>query len=213
MQNSENTDQSNTSTVLLPHGPHHTPSSFKWGKPISSLLLSLVTAILLWSLNLPGAVSLFLNFSLSFSLFDDGYSTNIFLKRSPVKKYHSLSLSLSFWIETNTTRRKTWWVKISISLFYFVVIVVVKSNWTLFVILVVFSQFVASNVLPRWLEVLLTEKFYNACIIHEEAKKNEKNVYCLDCCISLCPHCLSPHHSHRLLQVFLTKLLLLSETS
>lgn len=88
-----------------------------------------------------------------------------------------------------------------------------KSNWTLFVILVVFSQFVASNVLPRWLEVLLTEKFYNACIIHEEAKKNEKNVYCLDCCISLCPHCLSPHHSHRLLQVFLTKSNLLFETS
>ncbi|XP_024030012.1 uncharacterized protein LOC21403746 [Morus notabilis] len=58
-----------------------------------------------------------------------------------------------------------------------------------------------SNLLPRWLEVLLTEKFYNACIIHEEAKKNEKNIYCLDCCISLCPHCLPPHRSHRLLQI------------
>ncbi|KAF3440015.1 hypothetical protein FNV43_RR18293 [Rhamnella rubrinervis] len=55
--------------------------------------------------------------------------------------------------------------------------------------------------LPRWLEVLLTEKFYNACIIHEEARKNEKNIYCLDCCFSLCPHCLSPHRSHRLLQL------------
>jgi len=63
-------------------------------------------------------------------------------------------------------------------------------------------QFVpSSSHAPRWLQVLLTEKFYNACIIHEEAKKNEKNVYCLDCCISLCPHCLSPHRSHRLLQV------------
>ncbi|XP_040994867.1 protein RGF1 INDUCIBLE TRANSCRIPTION FACTOR 1-like isoform X1 [Juglans microcarpa x Juglans regia] len=60
---------------------------------------------------------------------------------------------------------------------------------------------IASHLLPRWLEVLLREKFYNACIIHEEAKKNEKNVYCLDCCISLCPHCLSPHRSHRLLQI------------
>ncbi|KAL1331271.1 hypothetical protein AAHE18_12G172100 [Arachis hypogaea] len=55
--------------------------------------------------------------------------------------------------------------------------------------------------LPRWLQVLLTEKFYNACIVHEEAKKNEKNVYCLDCCITLCPHCLAPHRSHRLLQI------------
>ncbi|XP_004514208.1 protein RGF1 INDUCIBLE TRANSCRIPTION FACTOR 1 [Cicer arietinum] len=57
------------------------------------------------------------------------------------------------------------------------------------------------NVVPRWLQVLLTEKFYNACVIHEDAKKNEKNVYCLDCCISLCPHCVSPHRSHRLLQI------------
>eukprot|EP00256_Glycine_max_P068799 XP_025983394.1 uncharacterized protein LOC100797977 isoform X1 [Glycine max] len=59
----------------------------------------------------------------------------------------------------------------------------------------------SSSHVPRWLQVLLTEKFYNVCIIHEEAKKNEKNVYCLDCCISLCPHCLSPHRSHRLLQI------------
>ncbi|KAJ8749021.1 hypothetical protein K2173_013464 [Erythroxylum novogranatense] len=61
---------------------------------------------------------------------------------------------------------------------------------------------VSSNPLPSWLQVLLTEKFFNACIIHEEAKKNEKNIYCLDCCISICPHCLgSPHNSHRLLQI------------
>lgn len=62
-------------------------------------------------------------------------------------------------------------------------------------------MFLASHPLPRWLEVLLTEKFFNACVIHEDAKKNEKNVYCLNCCISLCPHCLSPHRSHRLLQI------------
>ncbi|KAJ7962138.1 PLATZ transcription factor family protein [Quillaja saponaria] len=59
----------------------------------------------------------------------------------------------------------------------------------------------AQSHLPRWLEVLLTEKFYNACIIHEEFKKNEKNICCLDCCVSLCTHCLSPHRSHRLLQI------------
>ncbi|RDX72555.1 hypothetical protein CR513_47953, partial [Mucuna pruriens] len=63
----------------------------------------------------------------------------------------------------------------------------------------------SSSHVPRWLQVLLSEKFYNACIIHEEAKKNEKNVFCLDCCISLCPHCLSPHRPHRLLQVLLSK--------
>ncbi|MBA0589556.1 hypothetical protein Gorai_018296, partial [Gossypium raimondii] len=58
-----------------------------------------------------------------------------------------------------------------------------------------------SSYVPRWLQVLLTEKFFNACIIHEDARKNEKNIYCLDCCISICPRCLAPHSSHRLLQV------------
>ncbi|KAK4379418.1 hypothetical protein RND71_001280 [Anisodus tanguticus] len=55
--------------------------------------------------------------------------------------------------------------------------------------------------LPQWLVALLTEKFFNACIIHEDAKKNEKNVFCLDCCEGICPHCLTPHRSHRLLQI------------
>ncbi|KAE9592263.1 putative transcription repressor PLATZ family [Lupinus albus] len=64
-----------------------------------------------------------------------------------------------------------------------------------------FTQFNSSSNIPHWLQVLLSEKFYNACIIHEDAKKNEKNVYCLDCCISLCPQCLFPHRSHRLLQI------------
>ncbi|KAL6994659.1 hypothetical protein U1Q18_048023, partial [Sarracenia purpurea var. burkii] len=59
----------------------------------------------------------------------------------------------------------------------------------------------SSSHLPRWLEALLREKFFNACIIHEEAKKNEKNIFCLDCCEGICPHCLSPHRSHRLLQI------------
>ncbi|KAM5554819.1 protein RGF1 INDUCIBLE TRANSCRIPTION FACTOR 1 [Rosa sericea] len=63
------------------------------------------------------------------------------------------------------------------------------------------NMFVPSNLLPSWLAVLLTEKFFNACIIHEEERKNEKNIYCLDCCISFCPHCFTPHQSHRLLKI------------
>ncbi|GAB4844339.1 hypothetical protein Ancab_037703 [Ancistrocladus abbreviatus] len=55
--------------------------------------------------------------------------------------------------------------------------------------------------IPRWLEVLLGEKFFSPCLIHELAKKNEKNTFCLDCCIGICPHCLSAHRSHRLLQI------------
>ncbi|KAK6918562.1 PLATZ transcription factor [Dillenia turbinata] len=60
---------------------------------------------------------------------------------------------------------------------------------------------VSSPKIPRWLEVLVGEKFFNPCLLHELAKKNEKNIYCLDCCNSICPQCLSPHRSHRLLQI------------
>ncbi|XP_050387126.1 protein RGF1 INDUCIBLE TRANSCRIPTION FACTOR 1 [Argentina anserina] len=61
-------------------------------------------------------------------------------------------------------------------------------------------MFVPSKLLPPWLAVLLSEKFFNACIVHEE-RKNEKNSYCLDCCISFCPHCFTHHQSHRLLKI------------
>ncbi|XAR70435.1 hypothetical protein NMG60_11027281 [Bertholletia excelsa] len=55
--------------------------------------------------------------------------------------------------------------------------------------------------IPRWLDVLLGERFFNPCSVHEFHKKNEKNTFCLDCCISLCPHCLPPHRSHYLFQI------------
>ncbi|KAL0723288.1 hypothetical protein Bca4012_037887 [Brassica carinata] len=54
---------------------------------------------------------------------------------------------------------------------------------------------------PAWLDALYAEKFFMGCPYHETAKKNEKNVCCLDCCISLCPHCVPSHRYHRLLQV------------
>ncbi|XP_022755229.1 uncharacterized protein LOC111303319 isoform X2 [Durio zibethinus] len=54
---------------------------------------------------------------------------------------------------------------------------------------------------PAWLEALYSQKFFVGCSYHETAKKNEKNVYCLDCCISICPHCIPSHRFHRLLQV------------
>ncbi|RCV05149.1 hypothetical protein SEVIR_1G058800v4 [Setaria viridis] len=54
---------------------------------------------------------------------------------------------------------------------------------------------------PAWLEALNTQKFFVACSFHEHAKKNEKNICCLDCCTSICPHCVSAHRVHRLLQV------------
>nr|KAK4265298.1 hypothetical protein QN277_026367 [Acacia crassicarpa] len=54
---------------------------------------------------------------------------------------------------------------------------------------------------PAWLEALYREKFFVGCSYHENSKKNEKNICCLDCCTSICPHCLPSHRFHRLLQV------------
>ncbi|XP_056173988.1 protein RGF1 INDUCIBLE TRANSCRIPTION FACTOR 1-like [Syzygium oleosum] len=57
-----------------------------------------------------------------------------------------------------------------------------------------------SNI-PRWLRILLGEKFFDPCGVHDCVKKNEKNTFCLDCCVSICPHCLPPHRHHHLLQI------------
>ncbi|KAL5985584.1 Protein RGF1 INDUCIBLE TRANSCRIPTION FACTOR 1 [Asimina triloba] len=54
---------------------------------------------------------------------------------------------------------------------------------------------------PAWLEALTTQNFFVGCSFHENAKKNEKNICCLDCCTSICPHCLPSHRYHRLVQV------------
>ncbi|KAL5697787.1 Protein RGF1 INDUCIBLE TRANSCRIPTION FACTOR 1 [Ranunculus cassubicifolius] len=54
---------------------------------------------------------------------------------------------------------------------------------------------------PAWLEALYSQKFFIGCSTHENAKKNEKNICCLDCCTSICPHCVPLHRVHRLLQV------------
>lgn len=54
---------------------------------------------------------------------------------------------------------------------------------------------------PAWLEAIFAENFFVSCSIHESAKKNEKNICCLDCCSSICPHCVMSHRLHRLLQI------------
>ncbi|KAK8465924.1 hypothetical protein PHAVU_009G210680 [Phaseolus vulgaris] len=60
---------------------------------------------------------------------------------------------------------------------------------------------IMGNLKPAWLEALYAQKFFVGCSYHENAKKNEKNICCLDCCTSICPHCLPSHRFHRLLQV------------
>ncbi|KAL3616693.1 hypothetical protein CASFOL_039087 [Castilleja foliolosa] len=56
---------------------------------------------------------------------------------------------------------------------------------------------------PAWLQALMAEEtFFATCGTHNNLRKNEKNIFCLICCLTLCPHCLPSHHpSHPLLQV------------
>ncbi|KAI3466936.1 hypothetical protein Pfo_023599, partial [Paulownia fortunei] len=55
---------------------------------------------------------------------------------------------------------------------------------------------------PAWLQGLMAETFFAACGVHQNRRKNHKNIFCLKCCQSFCPHCLPSHHpSHPLLQV------------
>ncbi|KAJ4747838.1 PLATZ transcription factor family protein [Rhynchospora pubera] len=54
---------------------------------------------------------------------------------------------------------------------------------------------------PGWLGGLVEESFFVGCESHESRRKNEKNIFCLDCCTSICPHCVPLHPHHPLLQV------------
>jgi hypothetical protein len=54
---------------------------------------------------------------------------------------------------------------------------------------------------PGWVGSLVEESFFVGCAAHENRKKNEKNIFCLGCCASICPHCAPAHRHHLLIQV------------
>lgn len=54
---------------------------------------------------------------------------------------------------------------------------------------------------PAWLESLLGEKFFVPCAKHGALKKNERNVFCVDCNAGVCQHCVPAHQSHCILQI------------
>ncbi|KGN49514.1 uncharacterized protein LOC101204915 [Cucumis sativus] len=55
---------------------------------------------------------------------------------------------------------------------------------------------------PAWLRALMSNSnFFTPCGLHHSRRKNEMNVFCLHCCLSICPHCLPSHRSHPLLQI------------
>ncbi|URE20482.1 PLATZ transcription factor [Musa troglodytarum] len=71
----------------------------------------------------------------------------------------------------------------------------------------------AAAAMPGWLGGLVEESFFVGCGAHESRKKNEKNIFCLDCCTSICPHCAPAHPSHPLLQVRSSSSLFLPSSS
>ncbi|XP_041016349.1 protein RGF1 INDUCIBLE TRANSCRIPTION FACTOR 1-like [Juglans microcarpa x Juglans regia] len=52
-----------------------------------------------------------------------------------------------------------------------------------------------------WLSTLLQSKFFGPCIHHQEIRKNEENVFCIDCSLGFCRHCMAAHCFHRRLQI------------
>ncbi|KAL2233255.1 UNVERIFIED_CONTAM: hypothetical protein Sindi_1505500 [Sesamum indicum] len=56
----------------------------------------------------------------------------------------------------------------------------------------------------EWVSGLLRSKFFGSCVDHGELRKNERNLFCIDCNLCFCKHCVtSPAHDclHRLLQI------------
>ncbi|KAG8382678.1 hypothetical protein BUALT_Bualt05G0102200 [Buddleja alternifolia] len=57
----------------------------------------------------------------------------------------------------------------------------------------------------EWVSGLLGSKFFGSCVDHRELRRNEKNLFCIDCNLCFCKHCVSSSthstHLHRLLQI------------
>ncbi|KAM3235387.1 protein RGF1 INDUCIBLE TRANSCRIPTION FACTOR 1 isoform X1 [Capsicum annuum] len=55
----------------------------------------------------------------------------------------------------------------------------------------------------NWIENLLNSKFFESCGYHREIRRNEKNMFCIDCNLCFCKHCVSSssHCFHEWLQI------------
>ena len=54
-----------------------------------------------------------------------------------------------------------------------------------------------------WITALLSLEFFGICMNHKYLRKNEKNVFCIDCNAQICRHCCDTeaHFLHRRLQI------------
>ncbi|KAG2652848.1 protein RGF1 INDUCIBLE TRANSCRIPTION FACTOR 1-like [Panicum virgatum] len=54
----------------------------------------------------------------------------------------------------------------------------------------------------QWLRGLLSEEFFDACAAHPGERKNDKNLFCVDCAAALCRRCLPHEPAHDVLQIW-----------
>ncbi|KAK4754506.1 hypothetical protein SAY87_002610 [Trapa incisa] len=52
-----------------------------------------------------------------------------------------------------------------------------------------------------WISKILDQKFFGSCVFHKNLRKNDRNLFCIDCKLGLCRHCLTAHSLHRHLQI------------
>jgi hypothetical protein len=61
------------------------------------------------------------------------------------------------------------------------------------------------ELVPTWLEILLTTQFFTICMSHLSSARNECNLFCIDCeapQAAFCYYCRKCHDStHRIIQV------------
>ncbi|KAG6757603.1 hypothetical protein POTOM_037921 [Populus tomentosa] len=53
----------------------------------------------------------------------------------------------------------------------------------------------------NWLSPLFHSEFFDSCGLHQEHRKNEKNMFCIDCRVGCCRHCMESHFLHRQFQI------------
>ncbi|KAK4371258.1 hypothetical protein RND71_010733 [Anisodus tanguticus] len=74
-------------------------------------------------------------------------------------------------------------------------------------VIVVFVKLIGGKIGVKnrvdWVENLVNSKFFESCGYHRELRRNEKNMFCIDCNLCFCKHCVtnSSHCFHEWLQI------------
>ncbi|KAL5553235.1 hypothetical protein UlMin_040636 [Ulmus minor] len=57
------------------------------------------------------------------------------------------------------------------------------------------------KIIPKWIIVMFNTIFFDTCIVHLNAKKNDCDYFCIDCVRSLCSNCLPAHVCHKYIKI------------